>query len=157
MLKKILKAILIIVMVASAYLLTSSFELFTAEVVGTSMLPTYEDGDYVLMTRRWSELSRGDVVVCWAEHDVLIKRVVGVPGDTIRVKDSKVIINDDIISEDYLEKDIIYNGGIAEEEILLGDDEYFVMGDNRGVSKDSRYFGVVKTENILGRRVLDLW
>lgn len=125
---------------------------FRSTVVGDSMNPTYEDGDIVNINRL-SKPERNDIVIVDLpdEGKHLIKRCVGMPGDTIQIKEGKVFVNGVELEEDYLSKENkTCDGGLANEPILLGEDEYFVLGDNRSVSKDSRYFGAVKKEQIIG-------
>lgn len=87
-----------------------------------------------------------------------VKRIIGLPGETIQIKGSDIYINDELLEEDY-GKMAITNAGIAENPIKLGEDEYFVMGDNRKISLDSRYeeVGPVKKEQIAGKAVLRIW
>jgi len=88
----------------------------------------------------------------------LCKRVIGLPGETVLIKDGYVYINGEILDESlYTEMGTTYIPGKVSEEWILGDNEYFLMGDNRKHSKDSRYFGVVKTENIMGEIVFILY
>ena len=115
------------------------------------MQPTYEDGDIVCVNKLAS-VSQGDVLAIDEsdEGKWIIKRCIAVPGDTIQIIDSVVYINDVVYSEDYLYSTDSYDSGIAEDKITLGDDEYFVMGDNRQVSKDSRIIGIINKSKILG-------
>lgn len=112
-------------------------------MVGDSMAPTLSHGQEVLINKiayQFSAPKRGDVVVFRpngnANAHFSIKRVVAVPGDRIQIIKGKVVINDSIYSKDVA--DDTKNPGLAEEEITLGADEYFVLGDNRDNSEDSR-------------------
>lgn len=91
-------------------------------------------------------------------REYYVKRIIGLPGETIQIKGDDIYIDGEIIEEDY-GKMPITNGGIAEEPLTLGDDEYFVMGDNRAVSFDSRFdeIGPVKKEKIAGKALLRIW
>ena len=128
-----------------------------ADVVGDSMIPTYYDGDTVLVNRL-ANIERGDLVVVLEDNGkYVIKRVVGMPGDKFQIIDGLVFINGDHYPEDYIyEGNTDYEAGIAEEEIQLGTDKYFILGDNRVVSKDSREIGPVTKDQIIGQVVLSL-
>ena len=90
------------------------------------------------------------------EDDYYIKRIIGLPGETVEIRDEKIYINGEILEEDYGSTPADY-AGVAGEPIILGEDEYFVMGDNRGGSRDSRDIGPVKRENIDGKAVLRIY
>lgn len=92
------------------------------------------------------------------KDDYYVKRVIGLPGETVQIKGSDIYINDEILEENY-GKMAITNAGIASEPIVLGEDEYFVLGDNREVSKDSRddEVGPAKRKNIAGKAVCRIW
>ena len=130
----------------------------------TSMEPTVEPRDYLLMSRqayRFGDLERGDIVIFKSElkldadhNKLLIKRAIGLPGDTIAVHDGEVFVNGELLDEPY-----IAEGGTPGfvEEITLGDNEVFVMGDHREVSVDSRSFGPIEKDTIVGQAVFRLW
>lgn len=128
-----------------------------ADVVGDSMIPTYYDGDTVLVNRL-ARIDRGDLVVVLEDDGkYVIKRVVGMPGDKFQIKDGLVFINGEHYSENYIyENNTDYDPGVAEEEIQLGTDEYFILGDNRVVSKDSREIGPVTKDQIIGEVIISL-
>lgn len=130
-------------------LFISNVVLARAEVVGSSMEPTYYTGDTVLVCRL-SEPKRGDkVVVTEKDGKNVIKRVIGMPGDVIQIVDGRVYIDGSYYEEDYISEEY-YSGGIAEDAVVLGSDEYFIMGDNRVVSKDSRVIGPVTRDMFVG-------
>lgn len=133
----------------------------------TSMQDTLNPNDYIIMYRRAysgdKEPKRGDIVIFKSElqdengkDKLLIKRVIGLPGDKITINDGKVYINDKEYDENYL-KDGYTTGSVNNFKVPKG--EYFVMGDNRVVSIDSRYseVGCVKKDAIKGRAVLRLF
>ena len=129
------------------------------KVDGHSMEPTLSDGDNLIVDKlsyRFKDPSRYDIIIFpyqHAENVYYIKRIIGLPGDTVQVKDDGyVYINGERSDEDY-GAELMDHGGIASEPLTLGDDEYFVLGDNRNHSSDSRdpMVGVLKRENIIGR------
>lgn len=130
----------------------STYFFTRASVSGDSMLPTYEDGDIVYVSKI-AEIQRGDVVVVYDEVKelLLIKRVIGLPEDKIKISNGTVFVNGVALTEDYVSGENYSNyEGVAKEEITLEEDEYFIMGDNRAVSRDSREIGPVPLKDIIG-------
>ena len=136
-------------------------------VEGISMEPTLYDGDNLILdkvTYRFSDPKRFDIVVFpfkYKEKTNYIKRIIGLPGETVQIDEYGCIyINGEILPESY-GKEIISSDriGLAYEPIVLGEDEYFVMGDNRNHSTDSRteVVGNVKRSEIIGRAWLRIW
>jgi len=135
-------------------------------VKGASMEPTFYDNQYLIIDEisyRFSEPQRGDVVVIKYPQDpsqYFIKRIIGLPGETIDIKDGSVYIKisksiEEIkINEPYLAEGIITNG---EKQISLGADEYYLLGDNRPSSLDSRSFGPVNEKYIVGKTWIRVW
>lgn len=138
-------------------LFVNSTILTKAEVSGDSMIPTYYDGDTVIINRLMTP-ERGDLVVVLEDTGkYVIKRIVGIPGDEIQIKEGLVFINGKYYKEDYIyENNTDYNGGLAEEVIQLGTDEYFILGDNRTISKDSRDIGPVTRDQVIGVVMLSI-
>jgi len=123
------------------------------KVDGDSMYNTLNDNDIVLLSKL-SSIDRFDIIVL-KENDnnaTIIKRVIGIPGDKVKIRNSKIYINNKIIEDEYA-----YGETSDYDEITLGDDEYFVLGDNRLISKDSRYFGAIKKSDIKGKAVFRLF
>ena len=135
-------------------------------VKGASMESNFEDGDYLLIDEisyRFSEPARGDVIVFRYPEDrsqFFIKRIIGLPGETIEVKNNKVIIYNAestdgfALAEDYLDTNQETLGNLLTR---LDDNEYFVLGDNRLASSDSRRWGPVNRTLITGRVLLRAW
>lgn len=125
------------------------------KVEGDSMLPTLATGQYVLLTpcrHSWDRLSRGAIVVLkhpMRHDDIYIKRIVGLPNEDILLKDGLVYLNGSRLNETYARLSPTEEGQ-EQWEWWTGPDEYFVMGDNRGASQDSRAFGPVNQQSILG-------
>lgn len=139
-------------------------------VVGISMQPSYENGDYLLVDKisyRFSKPNRGDVIVFKSpteKSETYIKRIIGLPYDTIVLRNDKVqILSEGAGSEIVIEEDYIQGStgkhldDGADMVVSLGEDEYFVMGDNRSDSWDSRFWGSLEESEILGKVWLRLW
>ena len=126
---------------------------------GDSMKPILESGDEVLVNRIIYDATaprRGDIIVFRPNGDqhsyFYIKRIIGLPGETVEIKEGVIYINDEIYEENYTTSQLT-EAGIAEKPIQLAGDEYFVLGDNRGNSEDSRMadIGNVKASEIEGK------
>ena len=135
------------------------------EILSGSMEPTLYKGENYLVDKisyRFNEPERFDIITFkykYAEKTYYVKRIIGLPGETVFIDEyGTIFINDKPLIEDYGNA-VIENPGLAGEPILLGDDEYFVMGDNRNDSQDSRYpnVGAVKREQILGKLWVQIW
>lgn len=141
----------------ATYLLISIF-VFSARVDGSSMNPTFTHGNFLFATRNYftSEYDTGDIVVfnSPALGKALIKRVIGTPGDTVKIEAGKVYINGKEINEPY-----INNEPLETLEIIVAENTYFLMGDNRQDSLDSRYeiIGLVNKEQIMGKVVVEVF
>lgn len=136
-------------------------------VKGSSMEPNFYEKDYLIIDEisyRFSEPQRGDIVVFKLKNDeyneYLIKRVIGLPGETVIIKDNKVTIkNSDnpegyVLNESYLPEGTETLGEVTE---TVPENSYFVLGDNRNVSYDSRYFGSINRSAIIGKTLLRGW
>ena len=149
--KKVLPNLVVFVIMASVMLVLKLI-FHPCVVSGYSMSPTLRARNIIKTDTHFSasDIKNGDIILFWAENrDKYIKRVIGIPGDTVSIKDGVYYING--IREYYGYFDLMENAGIlAESSITLGDNEYFCSGDNRNGSYDSRDFGVVKYEKIIG-------
>ena len=133
-------------------------------VVGHSMETTLQDGDNLItdkLTYRFKDPKRYDIIVFPFKDNtgkLLIKRIIGMPGETVQIKEGHVYING-MQSDEHYCSELIEEPGLALNPIELQDDEYFVLGDNRNASQDSRYISVgnVKREDIIGRAWLRIW
>lgn len=133
-------------------------------VKGQSMEPTFYEHEYLIIdeiTYRFREPERGEIVVFRApgDHkDFYLKRVLGLPGERVKVEDNKVIIFNEeypqgvVVPETYLDEQTA--GSVS---VTLGPDQYFVMGDNRSASYDSRRFGPISRDTIIGRTWFRGW
>ncbi len=127
-------------------------------VDGFSMRPTLQDGEYILINKlayTLDEPMRGDIVVFVfpvnPEED-LIKRIIGLPGDTVTIQDGVLSINGAVVNEPYINAPPAYNGSWP-----VSEGELFVLGDNRNDSRDSHQWGLLPLENVIGRAVLIYW
>jgi signal peptidase I len=130
------------------------------QVKGSSMYPTFKDKEYILtdkITYKFSTPQRGDVIILQSPKNPdidYIKRVIGLPGETIKVNEGKVYLNGQLFQETYLSVTTpIFPGGFLQDnqEVTVPENNYFVMGDNRPGSSDSREFGFVPYEHIIGK------
>ncbi|MDD3006508.1 MAG: signal peptidase I [Candidatus Pacebacteria bacterium] len=152
---------LIIIFVVRSFVIQPFF------VKGSSMEPNFQDGNYLIVNEigyRLEEPKRGDVIVFRYPNDTsefFIKRVIGLPGETLEIKDGSVkIYNQEnplgfLLDEStYLANSVVTAGSLSEE---LGGDEYFVLGDNRGASSDSRRWGKLSKHYIIGKAWVRAW
>lgn len=122
-------------------------------VNGASMNPTLNDKDIMLLDEisyRFSDIQRFDIVVVKEEDEYLIKRVIGLPGETVEYKNDKLYIDGKYVKEDFKHKETF------DFSTTLGKDEYFIMGDNRTNSTDSRVFGPISRDKIMGKTSLTI-
>jgi signal peptidase I len=133
------------------------------KVEGTSMMPALTDQERIFINKSTyrfglSSVERGDTVVFWWPPDPTksyIKRVIGLPGDRIRIERGKVVVNGRPLAENYVPE--VYRDESSMEETIVKDGEYFVLGDHRSSSSDSRTWGCVPRRDIYGKAVFIYW
>lgn len=131
------------------------------KVEGTSMLPGLEDQERIFINKfvyRWEPIAKGDIVVFRYPRDPsksYIKRVIAGPGDRVVIDKGRVYVNDRLLQEFYVPAQFVDYRSYP--ELRVPEDSYFVMGDHRSMSNDSRDFGPVEREHILGKAVLIYW
>jgi signal peptidase I len=151
-----IKTVAIIVVIA---FLVRFFLIQPFVVEGQSMEPNFHDREYLLVNKlvyRLHKPQRGDVIVFHppSRPDInYIKRIIALPGDTVDIQDDKILVNGVQIDEPYLggNKTLIQNSPVAHLKETLGQDMYFVLGDNREHSSDSREIGDIPAANIIGK------
>ena len=163
--KEIISTILYILAVLLGTYLLITFVGQRTSVSGSSMEPTLSNNDQLILDKisyRFSEPKRFDIIVFpfqYKENTYYVKRVIGLPGETVQIDlEGNIYINGEILEEDYGREKINFPG-LAVEPITLGDDEYFVMGDNRNNSSDSRdpSVGNIRRSNIIGKAWVRIW
>ena len=120
-------------------------------VKGDSLNPKYKNNDFMFLNKiiyKFTPIKRGDVVVLKYKNDDLIKRVIGLPKDKIKVENGKLYINNKEYKENYINS---YTASEDFDEVTIKNNEYFVMGDNRYNSYDSRRFGPINKKDIMGK------
>ncbi len=163
-----LKLLRDIILIVAVFVLFGVFIAQPVVVEGTSMLPQLHDGERLLVNKMvyynfqsvdWGHLERGDIVVFWYPKDPsksYVKRIIGLPGETVELRNGKVFINGTELAENYLDEE--HNRGLPSFTPKTVDDHYyFVMGDNRDNSSDSRYWGLVPEKYIYGKAFFRYW
>lgn len=167
--KNVLKEILstsiyLLIVLCAAYLIITYVGQRT-QVSGSSMEATLSDGDNLIVDKlsyRFHDPERFDIIVFpfqYAKDTYYIKRIIGMPGETVRIDNSgNIYINGELLEEEY-GREIIAYPGLAANEIELAEDEYFVLGDNRNNSSDSRDPSVanIKRKDIIGKAWVRIW
>lgn len=163
--KEVLSTSIYLLVVLCLTYLVITFVGQRTQVIGSSMEPTLTDGDNLIVDKisyRFEEPERFDIIVFpfeYADKTYYIKRIIGMPGETVQIDGAgNIYINGEILEESY-GREVMQNPGRAADEITLGQDEYFVLGDNRNNSSDSRDPSVanIKKENIIGRAFVRIW
>jgi signal peptidase I len=141
------------------------------KVEGTSMLPQLHDGERIFVNKLiyykapelqrygWPKLVRGDVIVFWPPQDPdksYVKRIIGLPGETVEVRQGRILVNGEELNEPYLDPHLNSSRG-NNPPVVVGSHYYFVMGDNRDNSSDSRSWGLVPEKYIYGKALFRYW
>lgn len=153
--KKSIKIYIVVLIsyVALSLILVVSIRGFVFEpyfVAGGSMNPTLNQDDYLIIDKFSKSYQRGDIIVFYnnLQKGFLIKRIIGLPNEKIEIKNGKVYIDGIELKENYIFQEVT-----PDKKITLGNDEYFVLGDNLSKSADSRHFGAIKSSDILGEMI----
>ena len=163
--REIFSMMFYLIFVVAATLLIIRFVGQRTEVSGHSMEDTLDDGDNLIvdkLTYRFRDPVRYDIIVFpykYKEDTHYIKRIIGLPGEMVQItEEGNILINGEILEESY-GREVMKSPGIAADPIILGEDEYFVLGDNRNASADSRdpSVGVISGKDIVGRAWLRIW
>ena len=143
---KLLKSLVPYIIIIVIVVFVRTFIITPVKVNGTSMYPTLE-GNEIMLLNKLVSIDRFDIVVLKldGDNDNLIKRIIGLPGETVEIKDNKIYINDEELDDPY-GYGVTYNI----DPVTLGEDEYYILGDNRIVSLDSRVFGKISRSEIKG-------
>lgn len=160
-----------VVIALSIFLIIYLFVASPHQVNGQSMVPNFQSGDYVLsdkLSYRIGSPKRGDVIVFHAPEEAncpkgtgcdFIKRILGLPGETISVHDNHIFVNDKMVDEPYIPADFETLPGPATrgKSITLATNQFFVCGDNRPYSSDSRFWGPITKDEIVGKAFFRYW
>ena len=164
-LKEILSTSLYLLVVLVLTFLVVTYVGQRTQVIGSSMEPMLSDGDNLIVDKisyRFQDPQRFDIIVFpfqYEENTYYIKRIIGLPGETVYIDENgQIFINDILLKESY-GKEVILDSGRAYEPITLGADEYFVMGDNRNNSSDSRdpAVGNIHRDELIGKAWVRIW
>ena len=159
--KRLIKEYGIYVLIIVIVILIKTYLFAPIMVKGESMYPTLHNKDIMILDKikyKYSSIERFDIVVIRNDGKNIIKRVIGLPGDSVDYIDSKLYINGKMYVEKYLDLDVktLLNGSDFEVD-NIPDDCYFVLGDNREVSKDSRSIGLIKKKDIEGKATITIF
>jgi signal peptidase I len=150
---------LLVSLAISAFIIIFLYQ--PVKVEGVSMMPGLEDQERIFVNKfvyRWEPIQRGDIIVFRYPRDTsksYIKRVIGVAGDRVRIQNGQVYVNGEALDEDYVPSD--YADARSYPELVVPRNTYFVLGDHRTMSSDSREFGPVNDRYIYGKAVFGYW
>ena len=150
---KIIRDLIPYVFIVFLVIIVRTYIATPVRVDGNSMRKTLEDGD-ILLLYKMAKFERNDIIVLDEKEDeeIIIKRIIALPGETIKIQNGKIYINDKEYNDEFA-----YGDTSDYEQVTLGENEYFILGDNRLISKDSRYFGTITEDEIIGKIVFRFW
>lgn len=162
--KELLSTVLYLALVVALTFLFVQYVGQRTHVNGDSMNNTLLDGDNLIVDKisyRFKDPERFDIIVFpyqYQEDTFYIKRIIGLPGETVQIEDGIIYIDGEVLEESY-GKEIMNSAGIASQPIELGEEEYFVLGDNRNNSRDSRdpSVGMIQEDQIIGKAFIRIW
>lgn len=155
-----------IVVFMSVLVMIYLFIVSPQEINGASMEPTYHNTELILTNKiayKLGEPKRGEVIIFKSPSNKeidYIKRIIGLPGDTVKLSSNRFYVNGQLVEEPYLDPELVTSPGSflhEDEEIVVPDGEFFVVGDNRPHSSDSREFGPIPMKDIIGRALFRYW
>lgn len=155
---QLISTVSVLIVVAAIAVLFSTLFFPVFRIYGSSMEPTIQEGD-ILVSNKNAHLKTGDVVVFSYNNKLLVKRVIGTAGQWIDMaEDGNVYVDNILLNEPYL-KEKTYGNSTIEYPYQVPDGKYFVMGDNRSISQDSRNqdIGCIEEEQILGKALIRIW
>lgn len=153
------KELISYVILIAIVLIIKRYVVSPIRVNGESMVPTLEDRDYMILNKigyRFGNIKRFDIVVISYDGEYLIKRVIGLPGEKIEYKNNKLYVNGKYVKEEYTRKEMDDYNIEQLGEVEVPEDCYFVLGDNRPISKDSRIIGFIKRDDIMGKTLVTI-
>lgn len=157
---KIVKEIIPYIIIIIVVVLIRTFLFTPVVVVGDSMVPTLENKQILLLDKisyKFKEIKRFDIVVIDTGKSEIIKRIIGLPGETVEYKDNLLYINGEVIESEYNFDTQDFTMNTITESKVIPEDKYLVLGDNRLVSSDSRIIGLIDKKDILGKTSFSIW
>lgn len=158
-LKDAFKYIIVIVIVFLLFIFVVGLQ----QIVGPSMEPTLTEGNVVIvnkLTYHLKDIGRNDIVVIMQDEKYMVKRVVGLPGESVEYKDNYVYVNGEKFKESFIDLDKVHTNDFSTKDLgyeIIPEGKYLVLGDNRENSLDSRDYGLVDRKEIVGRAWIRIW
>ena len=152
---RILSGLILFPLVVLIFIFIVGFQ----QVVGPSMSPTLKEGNIILvnkLTYRFNKIKREDVVVVSVKHKYMIKRVIGLPGETVEYRNNRLYINGKYYEEDFIDTNTVKTEDFAVNGVIP-EGKYLVLGDNRENSEDSRDYGLISKKDIVGKSWIKFW
>lgn len=155
--KKITEELFPYIIIVLVVVLIRTFIITPVQVNGTSMVPTFSDNQVLLLKKYDHNYERFDIVVFKYNKDTLIKRIIGLPGEYVKYKDNNLYINEKKVSEDFVVDKTEDFELLDINKKIIPEGYYFVVGDNRDNSKDSRYIGLISEKQIKGKPIFSIF